>query len=84
MRRFIVLAFVAAGIWLGALPQLLRWAPVARHIAMMEDRRVNPAAMYYTELDRLPRRPEWLARHVVLWPWQREIAGTTLAAEPRE
>jgi hypothetical protein len=40
--------------------------------------------MYYTELDEVPRRPVWLARRVVLWPWQRDIAGATLAAEPRE
>lgn len=84
MRRFVIGILMAAAIWLGALPRLLRWRPVAHHVATMEDRRVNPAAMYYTELDRLPRRPEWLAGRVVLWPWQREVAGTTLAAEPRE
>ena len=84
MRRFGMLVAVMAGIWLGALPRVLRWEPVARHVATMEDRRVNPAAMYYTELDRPPRRPEWLAGRVVLWPWQREIVGTTLAAEPHE
>jgi hypothetical protein len=84
MRRFGVLVVVTAGIWLGALPGLLRWQPIADHVALMEARGVNPAAMYYTELDEVPRRPEWLARHVVLWPWQRDIAGTTLVAEPRE
>jgi hypothetical protein len=84
MRRFGMLVFVMAGIWLGGLPGLLRWGPIARHVALMEARGVNPAAMYYTELDEVPRRPAWLARRVVLWPWQREIAGATLAAEPRE
>jgi hypothetical protein len=84
MKRLVIGMLVAAGIWLGALPLLLRWGPVADHVATMEARRVNPAAMFYTELDRPPRRPEWLPRHIVLWPWQREISGTTLAAEPHE
>ena len=55
-------------LWLGVLPRLVRLEPVARHVRLMEDRGVNPAAMYYTELDRLPARPAWLERRLVLWP----------------
>ena len=61
------LAMVAA-IWGVALPALLRCRGVARHVARMEERGVNPAAMYYTELERLPLRPAWLERRVTLWP----------------
>lgn len=68
MRRFGMLVVVMAGIWLGGLPGLLRWGPIARHVALMEARGVNPAAMYYTELDRLPLRPSWIDDRVVLWP----------------
>ena len=57
-----------AAIWGGVLPALLRCRGVARHVACMEERGVNPAAMYYTELERLPLRPAWLDRHVTLWP----------------
>ena len=59
---------VVAVIWGGVLPALLRCRGVARHVARMEERGVNPAAMYYTELERLPLRPAWLDRHVALWP----------------
>jgi hypothetical protein len=34
----------------------------------MEDGEVNPAAMVYTELERLPLRPDWVERQLVLWP----------------
>lgn len=66
-RLAIGLATVAA-IWGGVLPALLRCRGVARHVAHMEERGVNPAAMYYTELERLPLRPAWLDRRVRLWP----------------
>ena len=47
---------------------MLGCGPVARHVERMEDRGVNPAAMYYTELERLPLRPGWIERRIVLWP----------------
>lgn len=77
-------AAVTVAVWCGLLPQVLALRPVARHVGLMEDRGVDPAAMYYTELERLPLCPAWVEDHVVLWPWQREITGATLAAEPRE
>jgi hypothetical protein len=66
-RLMVGLAAVAV-IWGGMLPAILRCRGVARHVATMEERGVNPAAMYYTELDRLPVRPAWLERCVTLWP----------------
>ncbi len=61
-------AIAGTAIWCGLLPRLLRTAAVAGHVARMEERNVNPAAMYYTELDRLPLRREWMERRLVLWP----------------
>ena len=57
-----------AFIWCVLFPRLLRCGPVASHVGLMEQRQVNPAAMYYTELDRLPLRPAWVADRVTLWP----------------
>jgi hypothetical protein len=57
-----------AAVWCGVLPRLLAWPPVARHVALMEERRVDPAAMYYTELERLPLRPAWVDDVLILWP----------------
>ena len=68
MIRRVLPALLVAGIWLGALPRLLRWEPIAAHVATMESRGVNPAAMYYTELERLPLRPAWVDDVLVLWP----------------
>jgi hypothetical protein len=41
---------------------------VARHVEAMEEKGVNPAAMYYTELERLPVRPDWIERRLAIWP----------------
>jgi hypothetical protein len=59
---------VVVVVWGGVLPALLRCRGVAGHVAHMEERGVNPAAMYYTELERLPLRPAWIDRRVTLWP----------------
>jgi hypothetical protein len=66
--RLAVGVAAVAAIWGGLLPALLRSPAVARHVTRMEERGVNPAAMYYTELERLPARPAWLTRHLTLWP----------------
>jgi hypothetical protein len=57
-----------AVVWCGLLPRLLEWPPIARHVALMEERGVDPSAMYYTELERLPLRPAWVDDVLVLWP----------------
>jgi len=74
MRRSATLRLVSlvAGIglvWCGLLPAVQRVAVVERHVAAMELREVNPAAMVYTELDRLPVRPRWVEDRVILWPY---------------
>jgi hypothetical protein len=66
--RLVIGGAAVAVIWGGALPALLRWRCVARHVASMEERGVNPSAMYYTELERLPARPAWLGTQVTFWP----------------
>ncbi|MDA0254434.1 MAG: hypothetical protein O3C39_13150 [Planctomycetota bacterium] len=59
---------IVAIVWGGLLPRLLDWGPVARHIELMEARGVDPSAIYYTELERLPLRPAWVEDRLVLWP----------------
>lgn len=61
-------AVAIAVVWLLLLPWVAERPTVARHLRAMEEGEVNPAAMVYTELDRLPLRPEWVERHLVLWP----------------
>jgi hypothetical protein len=68
MRRWILAGAVLGVVWGMVLPAVLRCGPVARHVARMEAAGVNPAAMYYTELERLPVRPEWIDRRIVRWP----------------
>lgn len=58
-----------AVIWLGLLPRLAHWPPVADHVRRMEQGGVNPAAMFYTELERLPLRPDWVPSQIALWQW---------------
>ena len=66
--RLVVGGMLIAAVWCGLFPRLLEWPPVARHVALMEERRVDPSAMYYTELERLPLRPAWVDDVLVLWP----------------
>ncbi len=66
--RLALLAACIAMAWGVVLPWIGRTGTVERHVARMEERDVNPAAMYYTELERLPVRPDWLETRVVLWP----------------
>jgi hypothetical protein len=66
--RLTVGVAVTAAVWCGLLPRLLTLGPVARHVRLMEARGVDPAAMYYTELERLPLRPAWVEDRLVLWP----------------
>lgn len=75
---------IVAAVWCGLLPRLLTFAPVARHVRLMEERGVDPAAMYYTELERLPLPPPWIEDRVVFWPWRAAHGGATLARDPGE
>ena len=67
-RRALAAAALLAAVWGGLLPAVLRCGPIARHVARMESAGVNPAAMYYTELERLPVRPDWIDDRLVRWP----------------
>ena len=66
--RLVAGGMLVAAVWCGLFPRLLEWPPVARHVALMEERRVDPSAMYNTELERLPLRPAWVDDMLVLWP----------------
>lgn len=66
--RFACVAGVLALVWGLVLPWLGHWFVIERHVAAMEAREVNPAAMVYTELERLPVRPRWVETRVILWP----------------
>ena len=66
--RLAACAGIVAVAWLVVLPWVGRQPPFERHVRVMEEAEVNPAAMVYTELERLPLRPAWIERHVVLWP----------------
>jgi hypothetical protein len=59
---------IVALAWLVVFPWVGRLPPIERHVRMMEDGEVNPAAMVYTELERLPLRPDWAHEQIMLWP----------------
>lgn len=67
-RRLAAAFILVTLLWGGVFPRLMRWGPLARHIELMDRREVNVAAMYYTELERLPLRPLWFEQRVLLWP----------------
>lgn len=66
--RLAACAGMVALAWLVVLPWVGRLPPMKQHVRAMDDGEVNPAAMVYTELERLPLRPDWADREIVLWP----------------
>lgn len=66
--RLAVCTGIVAVTWLIVLPRAGRLPSIARHVHAMEDGQVNPSAMVYTELERLPLRPDWAQGQLVLWP----------------
>jgi hypothetical protein len=59
---------IVAVTWLVVLPWVGRHPSIERHVRAMEAAEVNPSAMVYTELERLPLRPGWTENQLVLWP----------------
>ena len=66
--RLAACAGIVAVVWLVVLPWAGRHPAIERHVRAMEAADVNPAAMVYTELERLPLRPGWAEDQLVLWP----------------
>jgi hypothetical protein len=67
-RRLAGAVAVIVAVWCGLLPWLGRTGLVERHVRRLERQEVDAAAMYYTELHRLPLRPAWIDDRLVLWP----------------
>lgn len=65
--RLAVASALIALVWLGLLPRIGAVPAVARHVRRMEEGGINPAAMVYSELERLPLRPAWIESHLSLW-----------------
>lgn len=68
LLRIVAGALIVAVVWGLVLPGVLDLGPVQEHVALMEERGVDPSAMYYTELERLPLRPAWVDDVIILWP----------------
>ena len=66
--RLAACASIVAVAWLVVLPWVGRHPSIEQHVRTMEAGEVNPAAMVYTELERLPLRPRWAEDQLVLWP----------------
>jgi hypothetical protein len=53
-RLCFALVVVAVGVvWLVALPRLAKQAQIAARVEWLKEKRINPAAMYYTEVEAL-------------------------------
>ena len=65
--RLAVATAILLVVWLVILPWVGRRPAIDRHVRAMEEGGVNPAAMFYTELERLPLRPPWIEQQLVLW-----------------
>lgn len=66
---------VIAVVWLGVLPRLDGLPVVRRRIQLLEQRRIDPAACFYTELEGISEIEEKMAaaraaRPDAFWPWR--------------
>ena len=68
IARLLLVTATIVAIWMIVLPWLGSRPAISRHIETMEAAGVQPGAMFYTELERLPLRSEWIEQHLVLWP----------------
>ena len=50
----ISIAFAASAVWLVVLPWIGRWESVENHLKLLESRRIDASAMFYTELEDRP------------------------------
>jgi len=50
----ITISGMIAIIWMVVLPRLGRWEPVRRWIGFLDAHHIDPAALFYTDLDGLP------------------------------
>lgn len=57
VASFAACAVVLASCWLVLLPRMCQPAPVQGHLRWLDERRINPNALYYTELEVLD--PLW-------------------------
>jgi hypothetical protein len=42
-------------VWLGVLPRLQQLSPIRRRIELLEQQRIDAAALYYTDLEAMPQ-----------------------------
>lgn len=49
-------------LWLGVLPRIADQPPVQRHIEFLEQRHIDPSAMFYTELEPMAELRSRVAR----------------------
>ena len=50
IASFAACTLFVAIVWLGLLPLVARQPPVRRHIERLDDRGIDPSAMFYTEV----------------------------------
>lgn len=52
--ELISITIVAGAIWLLVLPWIGSWESVENHLELLESRRIDASAMFYTELEDRP------------------------------
>ncbi len=52
--ELISITIVAGAIWLLVLPWIGNWESVENHLELLESRRIDASAMFYTELEDRP------------------------------
>lgn len=49
MMKLLLGTGLIAGVWLGVLPRVAQYEPVARDLQFLESRGIDPSARYYTD-----------------------------------
>lgn len=86
VRSLALVSLLAAIGWLVVFPTIARLGPIRRHIDRLEAARIDPSAMYYTELEMIEDVHQSLAdfhRDHPLALWSGELNADTLESSSR-
>ena len=55
IRRLVLWSVAIVVSWQIILPKVARLSPVKRHLEFLEEKRIDPSAMFYTDLEMVDR-----------------------------
>ena len=83
----LAIGMTTALMWLWVLPKLADWDPIRRDIDFLENRGIDPAALFYTDLEVMAEvdrelEARRLANPEAFWSWNQAAPKPVIAPGP--